>query len=91
MDILLYATPLGLLLDIAGVALLIIYGHSLFLRLVPKLPDNPKDDTIYLIGDSDAGKVQKDKRRRFLAYFGIGTLLFGFTLQLVGSIAAICF
>ena len=49
--ILLYATPVGLMLDIAGFLLIIRYGHSLFLRVMSgDLPDR-QDSNLYLRAD----------------------------------------
>ena len=90
MEILLYTTPLGLTLDIVGFILLVRYGHSLFMRSGVDLPvDNiGKDGDLYLRHQgADEGH---DIRRRFWAHVGVAIVLIGFTLQVVGSIAAIC-
>ena len=87
MGILLYATPVGLMLDIVGFLLIIRYGHSLFLRLVSgNLPDR-QDYNLYL----QAGGVdeQIESRRRLCARIGVVAVAVGFGLQAIGSTLAI--
>ena len=87
MGILLYATPVGLMLDIVGFLLIVRYGHSLFLRLVSgNLPDR-QDYNLYL----QAGGVdeQIESRRRLYARIGVAAVAVGFGLQAIGSTLAI--
>ena len=90
LEALLYTIPLGLTLDIVGFLLIIRYGHSLFIRS----GSGPPDDSIGKDGDlflqhrgPDKGQ---DRLRRFWAYVGVATVIAGFGLQIVGSMAAIC-
>ena len=87
--ILLYATPVGLILDIAGFLLIIRYGHSLFLRVVSgSLPDR-QDNNLYL--RADGVDERSENRRRLYARIGVATVAIGFGLQAVGSTLAILF
>ncbi len=86
-EILVWATVLGLGLDIAGFLLVIKYGHSLFLWAGAKLPPKQKDGVLYFHG----GELNKDVfgRRRFWAQLGVAIVVIGFAFQIVGAAAAI--
>lgn len=93
MEILLYTTPLGLLLDIVGFLLVIRYGHSLFRWVGTDYPDDrtisampPGSEFIVREGPSDTGE---NRRMRLRAHIGVATVVAGFSLQIVGSTAAI--
>ena len=87
MGILLYATPVGLILDIAGFLLIIRYGHSLFLRIVSgNLPDR-QDYNLYLRADGVDERIES--RRRLYARIGVVAVAVGFGLQAIGSTLAI--
>ena len=87
MGILLYATPVGLILDIAGFLLIIRYGHSLFLRIVSgNLPDT-QDYNLYLRADGVDERIER--RRRLYARIGVVAVAVGFGLQAIGSTLAI--
>ena len=89
LEISLYATLLGLLLDIAGFLLVIRYGHSLFTRSGTGPPDNRdgSDGDLYLQYD---GAIEgHERRRRFWAYMGVALVVVGFLLQAVDSVVAI--
>ena len=87
MGILLYATPVGLMLDIAGFLLIIRYGHSLFLRIVSgNLPDR-QDYNLYLRADGVDERIES--RRRLYARIGVVAVAVGFGLQAIGSTSAI--
>ena len=72
-----YATPLGLLLDIAGVVMLFVYGHYMFLHTGP-----------LFAGDEQREEERRQDRivfrKRRLARWGLGLLVIGFALQIVG-------
>ena len=87
-EILLYTTPLGLALDIAGFLLIIRYGHSLFIRSgVGPPPSKGKDGDLYLRRE---GPVEgHGDRRRLWAYVGVAIVCVGLVLQGVGPMAAI--
>ena len=88
-EVLPYASPLGLSLDIIGFILIIRYGHSLFIRSGSRPPDDSigKDGDLYLQhGGPDRGQ---DRIRRCWARVGVATVITGFGLQIVGSAAAI--
>ena len=86
--ILLYFTPLGLVLDIVGFILIIRYGHSLFLRVVSgDLPDR-QDNNLYLQANGIDERIEN--RRRLYAYIGVAAIVLGFGLQAVGSTLALC-
>ena len=86
--ILVWATVLGLGLDIIGFGFVIRYGHSLFLRTGagPPPPDLARNSFYfqYKGPDKDPGS-----RRRFLAKMGVATVAIGFAFQIVGAVAAI--
>ena len=82
-----WATVLGLALDIIGFCLVIKYGHSLFLWAGSNLPSKRKDDVVYL--QSDAAGKDAFGGRRFWARFGVALVIIGFGFQIVGAIAAI--
>ena len=85
--ILLYATPVGLMLDIVGFLLIIRYGHSLFLRVVSgNLPDR-QDSNLYLRVDGIDERIES--RRRLYSRIGVVAVAVGFGLQVIGSTAAI--
>ena len=85
--ILLYTAPVGLMLDIVGFLLIIRYGHSLFLRVVPgDLPDR-QDHNLYLRADGIDEQIES--RRRLYARIGVVAVVVGFGLQIIGSTAAI--
>ena len=87
MGILLYLTPVGLMLDIAGVLLIICNGHSLFLRVVSgNLPDR-QDHNLYLRADGVDERI--GSRRRLYARIGVVAVAVGFGLQAIGSTSAI--
>ena len=89
MEILLYTTPSGLLLDIVGFLLIVRYGHSLFLRsgTGPPADNMGKDGDLYFQHEGpDKGD---NSRRRFWAYVGVATVIIGFSLQIAGAMAAI--
>ena len=93
MEIVLYAAPLGLMLDIVGFLLVIRYGHSLFIRtgVGPPSESDLKDWDMYLQykgPDTEHGRSQ-GSRHRFRAHLGVATVITGFGLQIVGSTAAI--
>lgn len=93
-ELLLFATPLGLLVDIGGVILIVMYGHALFIRSGTGPPDDSsvgRDGDLYFqhSGPPNEGVEKASKRRERLAYMGVGLLMFGFGPQIVGSIAAI--
>ena len=91
-QILVWATVLGLGLDIFGFILVIRYGHSLFIRTAPTPPPpgwpEGKDGDIYIQYDGPPDKGG-DSRRRFRAKLGVALVVVGFTFQIVGAIAAI--
>ena len=90
LEVLLYAIPSGLTLDIFGFLLIIRYGHSLFIRSGSGPPDDSKgkDGDIYL--NYEGQNEGQDQRRRFRAHTGVALVTIGFGLQIVGSVAAIC-
>ena len=91
MELLLYLTPIGLILDIVGFLMVVLYGHRLFKRS-GGLPDNSKgkDGDEWIVEDrSYKGESSESKRLRFKAYLGVGIVVFGFSLQIIGSLAAI--
>ena len=85
--ILLYLTPIGLMLDIVGFLLIIRYGHSLFLRVVSGNLPNRRDSNLYL--RVDGVDERTESRRRLYARIGVATVVVGFGLQAVGSTLAI--
>ena len=93
LQFLLYATPLGLGLDIAGFVLVILYGHSLFLRsgVGPPKGNPGKDGDMYVaFGSGNSEQIERSGRsRRFKAYVGAGLVILGFVLQIVGFLASI--
>lgn len=89
LEVLLYTIPSGLTLDIIGFLLIIRHGHSLFMRSGSSPPDDSmgKDGDVYFQHEGpDEGQ---DSRRRVLAFLGVTTVIVGFGLQIVGSMAAI--
>ena len=89
LEVLLYTIPSGLTLDIVGFLLIIRYGHSLFMRSGSGPPDDSmgKDGDLYFQHEGpDEGQY---RRRRVWAYVGVTTVIVGFGLQIVGSMAAI--
>ena len=88
-ELLLWAAPLGLLIDIGGFLLVIRYGHTLFMRVGTEAIDSEgKDGDVFIVipglpGDSG------DRRRRRWAHMGVCVVVAGFGLQIVGAIAAI--
>ena len=90
LEALLYTIPTGLTLDIVGFLLIIRYGHSLFMRS----GSGPADDSMGKDGDlyfrHEGPDDGQDRRRRAWAYVGVTTVIIGFGLQIVGSMAAIC-
>ncbi len=91
MDILQYATPIGLGLDIVGFLMVIRYGHALFIRSGGR-PDHSKgkDGDLWLGDGSNKGESEDSQRRRFRAKAGVGIVVFGFVMQIIGSLASIC-
>ena len=87
MEILLYTTPLGLLLDIVGFILIIRFGHSLFLRAVSGSSPNRRDYIIYL--EVPGNDDRKEGHRRLCAYAGVVAIITGFGLQAIGAMAAL--
>ena len=89
MEILLYTTPSGLILDIVGFLLVIRYGHSLFIRsgTGPPVDNIGKDGDLYLQrkGPSEG----RDNGRRLWAHVGVATVIIGFGLQIIGSLTVI--
>ncbi len=88
MGVLVWATVLGLGLDIVGFLLVIKYGHSLFLWAGAKLPTKQKDDVLYFYG----GELERKDvfgRRRLWAKLGVALVAIGFSSQIVGAVAAI--
>ena len=92
-ELLLFATPLGLLIDIVGVILIVMYGHVLFIRSGTGPPNDSvgKDGDLYIQHSRPPNEDAKraSRRRECLAYTGVGLVVFGFGLQIVGAIAAI--
>lgn len=89
---LVWAVPTGLMLDVVGFALVIWYGHSLFLHIGPGPPDKEtgKDGDLYLgLSSASEEDLAGDRRRLKLAYLGVATVLIGFVLQIIGSTVAI--
>ena len=85
--ILLYATPVGLMLDIVGFLLIIRYGHSFFIRVMSRdLPDR-QDSNLYLRADGADERIEN--RRRLYARIGVVAVAVGFGLQAIGSTLAI--
>ena len=89
-ELLLWTTPLGLLVDIGGFALVIRYGQALFIRSGTGPADDSvgKDGDLYLQHGGSSDECG-EKRRRFRAHVGVGVVFFGFGLQIVGAAAAI--
>ena len=89
-EYLVYAIPVGLLLDILGFILVVRYGHALFIHLGIGSPpsDRVKDGDIY-IQLRGQGEDADNNRRRQKANAGVVLVVLGFSLQLLGSIAAI--
>ena len=90
MEALLYATPLGLGIDIVGFILVVLYGHSLFMRSGTGPPHNEigRDGDLYF-QHSGLSDDRGERRRMFKAHLGVGLVVAGFCIQIVGSIAAI--
>lgn len=92
-EVLLWATPLGLLIDIGGFLLVVRYGHALFIRSGPSVPSGPdtegKEGDLFLLSRG-AGVESGERHRRRWAHVGVYTVVAGFGLQIVGAIAAIC-
>jgi hypothetical protein len=88
MEWLTYATPLGLLLDIAGFLLVILFGHAIFQRTGSRVPppsEGREGDVFHLVSDGN-GDVDGNYRTRLRrAWFGVGLVISGFTLQILGS------
>ena len=91
-ELLLWATPLGLLVDIGGFLLVIRYGHALFFRAgADPAPERLPSGVNYAqVEGFDEDDERHESRRRLWARTGVGAVVFGFGLQIVGSIAAIC-
>ena len=74
-ELLLLATPLGLLIDIGAVILIVMYGHALFIRSGAEPPDDSvgKDGDLYLqrSGPPDEGDERASRRRECLAHMGV--------------------
>ena len=92
---LLWATPLGLLIDIAGFILIVRHGHALFMLSGAEVPSGPdtegKDGDLFFVIPGDTGKAEREsRRRRRWAHVGVYVVVTGFGLQIVGAIAAIC-
>ena len=90
MEALLYATPIGLALDILGFLIVVNYGHALFIRSGGR-PDHSKgkDGDLWFGDGSNKGESEESKRRRFWAKVGVGIVVFGFGLQIVGAMGVI--
>lgn len=90
MEALFYLTPIGLVLDIVGFLMIIRFGHALFIRSGGR-PDHSKgkDGDLWFGDGSNKGESEESKRRRFKANVGVGIVVFGFVLQIIGSLAAI--
>ena len=89
MSILVVATPIGLALDIVGFVLLIRYGHALFITVSGGPPSGSKgsDNVLHIQTSESSGR--ENSRERFRARIGVVMVIFGFGLQLLGSIAVI--
>ena len=88
LEVLVYAVPVGLGLDVVGFILIIRNGHALFIHTgtgAPS-PEIGKDGDLYLqyTGRGENG----NDRQRFWAKAGV-VMVAGFGLQLVGAMAGI--
>ena len=73
----------GLCLDLIGFALVIRYGHALFIRIGPDPPgkSEAKDGDLYIGGVNDPGY----SRRLGFAKVGVGLVIAGFLVQIAGA------
>ena len=92
-DYLIWLIPAGLLLDIVGFSMVVIYGHALFMRIGVGEPDphRAKDGHVYygLTGSDPVEVGRSDERRRLKAHIGVVVVVVGFALQMVGAVASI--
>ena len=87
-----YATQAGLLMDILGFLLVVLYGHALFIRSGSAPPQDSvgRDGDLYIQhenGDTEAGAQQHRARYR-KAWAGVWLVVVGFGLQILGTTAA---
>ena len=73
----------GLCLDLIGFALVIRYGHALFIRVGQDPPSRgeTKDGDLYIGGVNDPGY----SRRLGFAKVGVGFVIAGFLVQIAGA------
>ena len=89
MEWLTYATPLGLLLDIAGFLLIILFGHAIFQRTGSRVPPPSEGRE----GGGVSSGVRWEWRRgcelqdpvATCVVVVVGLVISGFTLQILGS------
>ena len=89
LEVLVYAVPAGLGLDVVGFVLVIRNGHALFIYAGtgPPSPEMGKDGDMYLQHSGQEG--EGDNRQRSWAMAGVVLVIAGFGLQMVGSMAGI--
>ena len=89
-EMLLWATPLGLLIDIGGFLLIFLYGHAIFIRGGPgPAPEKGTPGSMYIQHEGPSDESGDGNLIRW-AYAGVCAVVTGFALQIVGAIAAIC-
>ena len=89
-ELLLWATPLGLMIDIGGFTLVVLYGHDHFIRPGTfQAPERERPGILYYFTNEGPSDESLPRRRRRWAHTGVGMVVVGFALQIVSSIAAI--
>ncbi len=87
-----YLTPIGLGFDIVGFTVVVLYGHAIFMRQGsrPPTPDEGKDGDFYMhVLGGDTSVDTQYRRLLVKAWVGVVMVVFGFILQMIGSIAVI--
>ena len=89
-EFLIWATPVGLMLDILGFLLVFLYGHTIFMRVGTGPPPETMPRSSYYWQVSGPYDESADRWTRRKAQIGALAVGIGFGLQIIGAVAAIC-
>ena len=89
-----HLTPAGLVLDIIGLLLLYVFRKAIIVTSNrPPRDSEGNDEDLWIedhrLSDEEVRKHREKQRREHrIAFMGLGTVLLGFVLQIVGSVAS---